>query len=297
MYYNGNMRRILFFTIYILFFAVISSLLFTILYMQFDEQPMLALNKAIKYGTILLCGIFIVPVLKYLNIYNRQVLGFSEPKIFFVLNIIKGFFLSILLLIPLIIFYDYLGIRNINDIDLSILNKTFLYIIIYTLFISFIISIIEESYFRGIMIQKKINLIPIISIIIFSSLIYSLFHFIKIPLIIDENIDWNTGLIELSNVFINFFKVISYDAAVTLFVFGTLLALIRLRYQTISYCIGFHAGFIFMIKLFKQNSSVNYETSYSFYLSSYDQFTGTIATIWIMLILIIYLIYIYKVRQ
>ncbi|MFL2549640.1 MAG: type II CAAX prenyl endopeptidase Rce1 family protein [Gammaproteobacteria bacterium] len=264
--------------------------------MQFDEQPMLALNKAIKYGTILLCGIFIVPVLKYLNIYNRKVLGYSEPRIFFVLNTIKGFFLSILLLTPLIIFYDYLGVRNINDIDLSILNKTFFYIVIYTLFISFIISIIEESYFRGIMIQKKINLIPIISTIIFSSLIYSLFHFIKIPLIIDENIVWNTGLIELSNVFINLFRVISYDAAITLFVFGILLALIRLRYQTISYCIGFHAGFIFMIKIFKQNSSVNYETSYSFYLSSYDQFTGSIATIWIMLILIIYLIYIYKVR-
>ena len=44
------MKNVIFFTIYIVFFAICSSLIFSILYMQFEEQPMLALNKAIKYG-------------------------------------------------------------------------------------------------------------------------------------------------------------------------------------------------------------------------------------------------------
>ena len=88
MYYNNDMKNILNFTIYILFFAVLSSLIFTLLYMQFDEQPMLALNKAIKYGAILLCGIFIVPALKASKLYQRQLVGYLEPKPIFLLNIL-----------------------------------------------------------------------------------------------------------------------------------------------------------------------------------------------------------------
>ena len=297
MYYNTDMGRILFFTIYILFFAVISSLIFSLLYMQFDEQPMLALNKAIKYGAILLCAIFIAPTLKYLGIYKKNLLGFTEKKITFLLNTLKGFSLSIILLLPLIFFFDLLELRNLNNLGLITFDKTFLYILIYTLLISFIISFIEESYFRGIMIQKKNNLISICLVVAFSSLIYSLFHFIKIPLIIDEKIFWNTGLLELLQVFFNFFKTIEFDAATTLFVFGILLGIIRHRLQTISYCIGIHAGFIFSIKTFKQNSSVNFNSEYNSYLSSYDHFTGSIATLWVTLILISYLLYIIKTKQ
>ena len=297
MYYNKNMTRVLFFTIYILFFALLSSLLFTILYMQFDEQPILALNKAIKYGAILFCGIFIIPVLKLLNINNRQLLGYSEPRVLFIFHIIKGFLLSILLLIPLIFLYDYLEIRIINNINQIVFDASFLQVLIYTAFISFVISIIEESYFRGIMIEKKNNIFAVSLIIIFSSLIYSLFHFIKIPLIIDENIFWYTGLIEMLNTFINFFKTIALDSAMTLFVLGILLGIIRVRYQSISYCIGIHAGFIFLIKTFKQNSSVNYNSAYNSFLSSHDQFTGSFATLWIILILIVYLIYISRGKK
>ena len=297
MYYNRKMTRVLFFTIYILFFALISSLLFTILYMQFDEQPILALNKAIKYGAILLCGIFIIPALKLLKINDRRLLGYSEPRVLFLFHIMKGFLLSILLMMPLIFLYDYLEIRIINNINLIVFDTSFLRILIYTVSISLIISIIEESYFRGIMIEKKNNIVTLSLIIGFSSLIYSLFHFIKIPLIIDENIFWYTGLIELLYTLTHFFRNIYLDSAMTLFIFGILLGIIRVRRQSISYCIGMHAGFIFLIKTFKQNSSVNYNSTYNSFLSSHDQFTGNLATMWIFIILIIYLLYISRSKK
>ena len=293
MYYNKNMRNILFFTIYIIFFAVLSSLIFSILYMQFDEQPMLALNKAIKYGAILMSAIFIIPTMKSYKLYDRQLVGYLEPKIKFILNICKGFALSLLVSTLLIFSFKYFDIRNIN-FNLFIFDQLFLYSVFFIIFISFFISIIEESFFRGIMIQKSNNLISKFSIIIFSSLIYSLFHFIKIPLIIDDNILWNTGLIELFNVFINFHKVIFIDAAITLFIFGILLGVIRTYFKTISYGIGIHAGFIFIIKIFKQNSSVNFDSSYVFMLSPYDQFTGHLSTIWITTTLIFLLVFLYK---
>ena len=295
MYYNENMRRIFFFTIYILFFAVISSLLFTLLYMQFDEQPMLALNKAIKYGAILLCGIFIIPAMKAQNLYDRQKVGYTEPKALFILNMFKGLFISIIFLAPLILSFTYLNMR-IVDFETFVFDKSLIYLMIFTLFISFLISVIEESFFRGIMIQKINNLVLTFFVLLSGSLVYSLFHFIKIPLIIDEELYWNTGLIELVNVFLNFLNNISYDAALTLLMFGILLGVIRLNLKTISYCIGIHAGFIFTIKIYKQISTVNSDSNYYFLFSTYDHFLGTLATTWISIFLLFYLIYLYKTK-
>ena len=44
-----------------------------------------------------------------------------------------------------------------------------------------------------------------IFILFSSSIVYSIFHFLKLPLILDENIYWYTGIIELLNLFSNLF--------------------------------------------------------------------------------------------
>ena len=287
------MRNILFFTIYIMFFAVLSSLIFTLLYMQIDEQPTLALNKAIKYGAILICAVFIIPALKINKLYQREIVGYLESKTEFMLNICKGFVISLVLMLPLIILFVSLGIRTLN-FDLFNFNQYFIYTILYILFISLVISIIEESFFRGIMIQEEINKISTFKIIIFSSVVYSLFHFIKIPLIVDDNILWNTGLNEVLNIFLNFKDFLIIDAAITLLMFGILLGLIRVNFKTISYGIGIHSGFVFTIKTFKSNSSLNIESDYIYLLSNYDSFTGHLATIWITTLILLYMIFIYK---
>ena len=294
MYYNKNMRNILFFTIYIIFFAVLSSLIFTLLYMQFDEQPMLALNKAIKYGAILMCALFIVPAMKINKLYKRELVGYLEIKGEFILNIFKGFLISLALLLPLIFSFLYLGIRTV-DFSQFIFDKLFIYTILYFLFISFLISLIEESFFRGILIQiqKRVSMLSSAKIIIFSSLIYSLFHFIKIPLIVDDNLLWNSGISELLKVFLNFNNILIIDAAITLLFFGILLGIIRVNLNTISYGIGLHAGFIFTIKTFKSNSLVDFDSDYVYLLSSYDHFTGYLSAVWIAILLLIYLIFLY----
>ncbi len=286
------MKNILFFTLYIIFFAVLSSLVFTLLYMQFDEQPMLALNKTIKYGAILLCMAFIVPAMKILNLYDRRLVGYVEGKTEFIKNALKGFILSCLLSLPLLFLFSYL---NIREIDFNIVfDQSFVNIILLTVFISLLISFIEESFFRGLMIQRNNNSILTFNIIVLSSLIYSLFHFIKIPLIVDDSLFWNTGLNELIKGFYNFFITINIDAAITLLVFGILLGVIRVKNKTISYGIGIHAGFIFIIKIFKKNSSVDLDSSNNFLISSYDQFTGHLATTWIIILIFTYLIFLNK---
>ena len=293
-YYNNDMKNIVFFTIYIIFFAIISSLIFSLLYMQFDEQPIITLSKTIKYGAILMCIIFIVPAMKYRNLYNRKLIGYLEPKIKFITNVLKGFLLSLIFMLPLLILFIGFDIRNINY-NLFVFDKFFIYTLIFTLFISLLISFIEESFFRGIMIQKSNNFLSTCIVILLSSLIYSLFHFLKIPLIIDENIYWYTGLREFISIITNFYNIITLDAACTLVLFGILLGTIRVKYKTISYCIGLHTGFVFIIKTFKQNSSVNYESVYSnsYMISSYDHFTGELASIWITVVLFCYLLVIY----
>ena len=146
------MKNVFFFTIYIVFFAVCSSIIFSILYMQFDEQPMLALNKAIKYGTILLCIIFILPAIKLQNIYSKKKLGFGEKRIIFLKNIFKGFLFSIVLSLPLLIMMFAFKIREIN-FSLILFDLYFFLSLLLITFLSFLIAFIEESFFRGILVQ------------------------------------------------------------------------------------------------------------------------------------------------
>ena len=90
----------------------------------------------------------------------------------------------------------------------------------------------------------------------------------------------------------SFYNLVAIDAAITLLVFGTLLGFIRIKTMSISYCIGIHAGFVFVIKVFRQNTNVNFDSEYNSLLSSYDHFTGHLSTLWIILILTLYLIFI-----
>jgi len=261
--------------------------------MQFDEQPMLALNKAIKYGTILLCIIFIMPAIKLQNIYSKKKLGFGEKRIVFFKNIFKGFLFSIILSLPLLIMMFAFNIREIN-FSLILFDLYFFLSLLLITFLSFLIAFIEESFFRGILVQKSESILNTFFIIILSALVYSVFHFLKIPLIIDENLVWYTGLNELYNLFSNLFSLISYDAALTLFLFGVLLSIIRINFKSIAYCIGIHAGFIFVIKLVRQNSTVNFESGLDFLLSPYDHFTGYLSSGWIIILLLIFSLIIYK---
>ena len=123
---------------------------------------------------------------------------------------------------------------------------------------------------------------------------YENLWFLKITLIIDESLVWYTGLNELYNLFSNLFSLISYDAALTLFLFGIFLSIIRVNFKSISYCIGIHAGFIFVIKLVRQNSTVNFESDLDFLLSPYDHFTGYLSSGWIVILLLIFSLIIYK---
>ena len=261
--------------------------------MQFEEQPMLALNKAIKYGTILLAILFIIPVMKYKKIYAKEKLGFLGPKKVFLKNVFKGFLVSIVVSLPLLFFMNFLEIRNFNFAQIS-LDSYFFISLFIIIFLSFLISFIEESFFRGILIQKNRFLMNNIFILFSSSIVYSIFHFLKLPLILDENIYWYTGILELLNLFSNLFTSISYDAAITLFFFGILLGIIRQCFNTISYGIGIHAGFVFVIKNIRQNTSVNFDSNYNYLLSPYDHFTGHLSTIWIGILTLIYLFFLYK---
>ena len=261
--------------------------------MQFEEQPMLALNKAIKYGTILLAILFIIPVMKYKKIYAKEKLGFLGPKKVFLKNVFKGFLVSIVVSLPLLFFMNFLEIRNFNFAQIT-LDSYFLISLFIIIFLSFLIAFIEESFFRGILIQKNRFLMHNIFILFSSSIVYSIFHFLKLPLILDENIYWYTGIIELINLFSNLFTMISYDAALTLLFFGILLGIIRQFFNTISYGIGIHAGFVFVIKNIRQHSSVNFDSNYIYLLSPYDHFTGHLSTIWICSLILIYLFFLYK---
>ena len=107
------MKNVIFFTFYLIFFAIVSSILFSIIYMNFEEQPTFTLNKAIKYGAILLSFIFIFLTLKFKKITPKEMCSDHSLNII-LLSIIKGFFISIFASLPIIILLHIFDIRIFN---------------------------------------------------------------------------------------------------------------------------------------------------------------------------------------
>jgi membrane protease YdiL (CAAX protease family) len=255
--------------------------------MNFEEQPTFTLNKAIKYGAILLSFIFIFLTLKFKKITPKEMCSDHSLNII-LLSIIKGFFISIFASLPIIILLHIFDIRifnfNMNDID-----NVFFVTILLSVLSGLIIGFIEEFFFRGIMVRENNFTLNNLFSIILASASYSTFHFIKIPDILDPVIAWDTGLTYLIDVFTNLNNLILYDAFYTLLIFGIFLSLVKIRYKNIFYCIGIHAGFIFVIKTYKQNSYVNFEGSFLNLISPYDHFIGHMVSLTILTYLLIFI--------
>lgn len=71
------------------------------------------------------------------------------------------------------------------------------------------------------------------------------------------------------------------DSLTAVFAAGVLLALVRERTGHIGWCIGLHAGWIFVIQVTRRVTDVNSASDLAFWVGGYDDFIGWLAVAWI----------------
>ncbi|MDD1626296.1 MAG: CPBP family intramembrane metalloprotease, partial [Methylococcaceae bacterium] len=116
----------------------------------------------------------IFPAMVYLKI-NKKELGLA-PRSVFLKQLLQGFGLGFITLMPVFIVLYMLRINVLDEKQLWTAGLLARYMVI-NLLIALLISMIEESLFRGIMLTSLSKKLPVMAAIIISSTYYAALHF------------------------------------------------------------------------------------------------------------------------
>lgn len=249
-------------------------------------------QKIISKSTQILLILSIFPAMKILNIDKEQ-LGFATRPVFFK-QLLQGLGLGLLTLLPIFI---ALYVLKINVFDASkhwtvglVLAK-----LVSTLFLAFIISLIEEPLFRGILITGLSKKIPIALAIVVSAIYYAALHFLDNNIFIPaQAVHFLTGFKLLGGAFANVLNPMMFSSFISLMMVGIFLGIVRTRIKSsLGICIGCHASWVWQIKMSKSLFSTNLWSEYIYLVGSYDGIIGPLVTGWLLLEIVRYFVYRY----
>jgi membrane protease YdiL (CAAX protease family) len=111
---------------------------------------------------------------------------------------------------------------------------------------SAVVPIIEETFFRGLVLGVLLKTGRKYMSIFVTSAVYSIVHFLKAPDRTSSTVTWTSGFNSIAHAFVQFADPLLVAAGfTTLFLIGWILADARLRTRSLWLPIGLHAGWIF----------------------------------------------------
>jgi CAAX protease family protein len=288
------MRAIIIFFLFIVLTFFVGAILAYPLKLLLDPALALAFRKYLTYAT-LISGLFISGI--YLQLYNLlsfKAFGYNGKASKFLNGMLNGFVygLTIMLFIEVLLFL--LGIHEIDTTRIYTFESISL-LLIKAIIVGLLIATIEESIFRGALFTGLYKQTGAVIATFFSSLIYATVHFIRYrDLPADTEIGWFTGITMMPEAFRRFYHWSILDYFLTLFIFGTLLALLRLKHKSIAACIGVHAGIVMLIKVSDYATNRTHNSSFDYLVSQYNSTFGWISFIVIFLFTLFYFVKIQK---
>ena len=173
------------------------------------------------------------------RLVTRATFGFGCSAPVFRRGFVRGFALGILAVSPLIAAFLLLGVRAPAEAPASLAHVAAY--AGYALIAALVIGLIEESYFRGALLAPLARL-PVTLAVSIVSAVYAAVHFLGAPLPTEE-IRWTSGLSSIAR------SEVPLDAFLALFAAGLFLGALRVRFGHIGVSGGFHAGWVFLVKL------------------------------------------------
>jgi membrane protease YdiL (CAAX protease family) len=219
---------------------------------------------------------------------NRQALGFGIERQAFLRSVQRGWLAGVLILLVLVAVLLLLGVR-VPDLPDGGLPGYILEKAVAALIGGLLIGLLEETFFRGALFAAVRGRNGLRSALFWSALLYALLHFMK-PHELPQGVafDWAGVWIMLTQVFIGAAQWQHLDSLLALFLVGLFLALVRERSGHIGWCIGLHAGWVFVIQLSRRLSDGDPSAPLAFLSGSYDGVIGWLAAFWIGLLAWVY---------
>lgn len=272
----------------LIFLALIAcTLSYFILMLAGDILP---LRKLVSKGTLIFLILSLFPLRRYLKLSWNEI-GFA-PKTIFFKQLLLGIGLGVLTLLPILVILYGLDV-HIIDTSRSWTALKVVERVSIALLLALLISFAEEPLFRGLLLtslRKKMVMAAAIGI---SSFYYAALHFLKSKTRIPyEEVQFSSGFKLLGEAFENWLNPDILSALIALFMVGLFLAVIRTQVkQSLGLCIGYHASWVWQIKVSKDFFNTNQQSDYLYLVSSYDGLVGPLVSLWMLLLACAYLGY------
>ncbi|NOQ37076.1 MAG: CPBP family intramembrane metalloprotease, partial [Methylococcaceae bacterium] len=253
----------------------------------------LPIHKLVSKGTLVFLILSIFPLRRYLSLSWTDI-GYAPKSIFFK-QFLYGLGLGLLTLLPILIVLYSLDVHVIDETRTWTLLK-FIERLLIALFLGSLISFAEEPLFRGILLIGLRKKMAVIAAIIVSSTYYAALHFLKSKTRIPyDEISFTSSFELLLEAFSNWLNPEILSAFIALLMVGIFLSVIRVNVKhSLGLCIGYHASWVWQIKMSKDIFNTNYQSEYLYLVSSYDGVVGLLVSGWMFLASAAYLAYLYK---
>ena len=247
-------------------------------------------RKIISKSTQVLLILSIFPITYYLKISKAQ-LGFASLPVF-LKQIVLGFGLGLLTLLPVFIALYLLGINVLDDTQLWTAGLVLKNLII-SLLLALLISLIEEPLFRGLLLVSLQKKLPVISAIMISASYYAALHFLNSNTnIAVQDLEIYSGFTLLTKAFTNLLNPAIFSAFLALLMVGIFLGVLRTQVKSsLGFCIGCHTCWVWQIKMNKTLFNTDFNSEYHYLVSSYDGVIGPLVTVWLLIAVLSYFIF------
>jgi uncharacterized protein len=145
-----------------------------------------------------------------------------------------------------------------------------------------LVALLEETFFRGAVYSAVSRRSGAGAAILWSALLYALLHFMK-PRALPDSVayDWTANWTIFLSTFTSPWQWRNLDSFVALVLAGVLLAALRRRTGHIGWCVGMHAGWIFVIQVTRKLTDGNEGADLAWLAGDYDGVIGWLAAGWI----------------
>lgn len=247
-------------------------------------------RKVISKSSQLLLVLSIFPAMAIMKI-NKAELGFAERPLF-LKQLLQGFLLGFITLIPVFIILYALKINVLDDAQpwtTGLVAKKML----IALFFALIISLIEEPLFRGILLTGLNKKLPIIAAILISSFYYAGLHFLDSQIqISSQDMTLLSGFTLMKDAFAGLLNPELVSTFLALLMVGIFLALLRTQVKSsLGLCIGCHTCWVWQIKMSKSLFNTDFNSPYAYLVSHYDGVIGPLVTAWLILAVFVFWLY------
>ncbi len=283
------MRLFLLFLFSVLLAILVSSLVAQPLYKLLGVDGLIDFDNFGKRLAMLAILLTIVAILKFKGILDYKNVGWSVSEsqtrrglLFY------GFVIGILMMLPVTWLFHLSDLRVLN-LSPDFAWNTFAIKFASLLLAAFAVSLIEETFFRGILFEGFLKDQEPLSAVLLTALFFAVIHFARIKgSELPADAPWYYGSVILSDSIATHWHGDYAATALSLFLAGVLLGIVRLKTASVWACIGIHSGWILTLKVDKKLSYFNEQSDWHFLVGPYDSYNGWATAGWLAIIFFVY---------